>query len=170
MSDFGQAIIMFVQSHSPWAAPIVFVLAFCESFAFVSLIVPATVILFGVGGLIGATGIAFWPIWTVAVLGAIGGDWLAYDLAFRFKGKIVRWWPLSRHPDLVARGMGFFETWGGAVVLGRLFGPLRASVPIAAGICRMPWLKFQIANVTSAVMWATGILTPGAVGVRWLIG
>jgi hypothetical protein len=42
MSDFGQAIIMFVQSHSPWAAPIVFVLAFCESFAFVSLIVPAT--------------------------------------------------------------------------------------------------------------------------------
>jgi hypothetical protein len=34
----------------------------------------------------------------------------------------------------------------------------------------MPWLKFQIANFASAVLWATGILTPGFVGARWLLG
>jgi membrane protein DedA with SNARE-associated domain len=171
VNDLAQSTIAFVQSHSGWAAPIVLALAFCESFAFVSLIVPATVILFGVGGLIGASGIDFWPIWLAAVLGAVAGDWLAYDLVLRFEDKIVHLWPLSRDPSLVARGVVFFERWGAlAVFVGRFFGPLRAAVPIAAGLCRMPWLKFQFANVVSAIVWATGILAPGAIGMRWLMG
>ncbi len=86
MSDLSEATIAFVQSHSGWVAPIVFVLAFCESFAFVSLIVPATVILFGVGGMVGASRIEFGVIWLAAALGAVVGDWLAYDLALQFQG------------------------------------------------------------------------------------
>jgi membrane protein DedA with SNARE-associated domain len=171
MNDFTLSTIEFLRNHSDWAAPIVFVLAFCESFAFISLIVPATVILFGVGGIIGVSGIEFWPIWLASVLGAIAGDWLAYDLALRFEGKIVHTWPLSRDPALVARGIAFFERWGAlSVFAGRFFGPLRAVVPIVAGICRMPWLQFQFANVASALVWATGILAPGAIGMRWLVG
>jgi membrane protein DedA with SNARE-associated domain len=171
MSGLGHATIAFVQSHSGWAAPIVLILAFCESFAFVSLIVPATVILFGVGGLIGASGIKFWPIWLAAAAGAIGGDWLAYALAFRFKENIAAIWPLSRDPKLLARGVAFFRRWGIlAVFVGRFFGPLRAAVPLAAGVCAMPWLKFQCANVASALIWAAGILAPGTIGMRRLLG
>jgi membrane protein DedA with SNARE-associated domain len=171
VNDLTQSTIAFVQNHSGWAAPIVLGLAFCESFVFVSLIVPATVILFGIGGLIGASGIDFWSIWLAAVLGAVAGDWLAYDLALRFGDKIVHLWPLSRDPTLVVRGVAFFERWGAlAVFVGRFFGPLRAAVPVAAGICRMPWFKFQLANVASAIVWATGVLAPGAIGVRWLMG
>lgn len=171
MSDLGPATIAVVQSHSGWAVPIVLVLAFCESFAFISLVVPATVILFGIGGLIGATGIEFWPIWVAAVVGAAGGDWVAYALAFRFRDNIVHIWPLSRDPNLIARGIAFFERWGiVAVFVGRFFGPLRAAVPLAAGACAMPWLKFQSANAASALVWATGILAPGTIGMRWLLG
>ena len=148
-----------------------FVLAFCESFAFISLVVPATVILFAVGGLIGASGLEFWSIWLAAVLGAIAGDWLAYELAMRFEDKIVRMWPLSRDPAKVNRGMAFFRRWGMfSVFIGRFFGPLRAVVPIAAGLCQMSRLKFQLSNVASALVWATGILAPGAMSMRWLMG
>jgi membrane protein DedA with SNARE-associated domain len=171
MRDLGEATIAFVQSHSGWAAPIVFVLAFCESFAFISLIVPATVILFGVGGMVGASKIEFGAIWIAAALGAVAGDWLAYDLALRFKGMIAHWWPLARDPGLLIRGAVFFKRWGMlAVIVGRFFGPLRAAVPITAGLCGMSWLKFQIANVVSAIIWAAGILAPGAIGMRWLLG
>jgi membrane protein DedA with SNARE-associated domain len=105
------------------------------------------------------------------VIGAVVGDWLAYDLAARFKLAIVRIWPLSRHPELVSRGSTFFERWGVvAVFLGRFLGPLRAMVPIAAGVCGMSWVRFQIANATSALVWATGILAPGTVGLRWWNG
>jgi membrane protein DedA with SNARE-associated domain len=170
MSGLTQSTIAFIQDHRAWGAPIVFGLAFCESFAFISLIVPATGILLGVGGLIEAAGIEFWSIWVAAAFGAIAGDWLAYDLAFRFKERIIQMWPLSRRPALVARGVGFFQHWGMiAVFCGRFFGPLRAIAPIAAGLHAMPWWKFQIANLASAVLWATGILTPGFVGMHWLM-
>jgi membrane protein DedA with SNARE-associated domain len=29
-------------------------------------------------------------------------------------------------------------------------------------------LAFEVANVTSALVWATGILAPGAFGLKWL--
>ncbi len=171
MQNFAGATIAFIQNHEGWTAPIVFALSFCESFAFVSLAVPATVILFGVGGLIGASGIAFWSVWVAAALGAFVGDWLAYELALYFKDQIAHWWPLSRNPAALSRAIIFFRRWGMlAVFVGRFFGPLRALIPLAAGLCELARLKFQIANVGSAIVWAAGILAPGAVGVRWMVG
>ena len=171
MENFARSIISLVRDHREWGVLIVFVLAFCESFAFVSLLVPATVILIGLGGLVAAADIEFWPIWLAAVLGAIAGDWLAYELAFHFRDALFRRWPLAGRADLVARGVGFFEKWGVLAVFGgRFFGPFRAIVPIVAGLNAMPRLRFQIANVASAVLWATGILLPGSYGVRWLLG
>jgi membrane protein DedA with SNARE-associated domain len=163
-------ILGFVREQESWAPPIVFILAFGESLAFVSLLLPATVILFGIGGLIGATGIGFWPIWLAAASGAAFGDWLSYWLGYHYKHEVARLWPLSRHPDLLQRGEAFFRKWGTAgIFFGRFLGPLRAAVPLVAGFCAMPLVPFQIANVASALVWATGILTPGAIGVRWLL-
>lgn len=59
---FNDAItttIDFVRVHEAWAIPIVFILAFGESLAFLSLLLPATVILLGLGALIGESGIPF---------------------------------------------------------------------------------------------------------------
>jgi membrane protein DedA with SNARE-associated domain len=166
----GDAILIFVRDHESWAAPIVFVLAFGESLAFISLLLPATVILFGIGGLIGATGIGFWPIWLAAAVGAALGDWLSYWLGYRYKHEIARLWPLSRHPDLIPRGEALFRKWGTAgIFFGRFFGPLRSAAPLVAGICAMPLLPFQVANVASALVWATGILTPGTIALGWLL-
>lgn len=171
MNAIAEATILFVQEHQSWAPPIVFALAFCESFAFVSLLVPATGILFGIGGLIGAADLQFWSIWLAAALGAIVGDWAAYEIAVRFKDRTAQMWPFSHNPTLLPRAIEFFRKWGTvAVFIGRFFGPLRAVVPIVAGLHGMPWLKFQIANVASAALWAGGILAPGFIGIRWLVG
>ncbi len=171
MEDFTQSTIAFVQQHQQWAIPVVFLLSFCESFAFISLFVPATGILFGLGGLIGAADILFWPIWIAAALGAVAGDWLAYGISLRLKERITQLWPFKNHHALVARGLAFFERWGLiAVFFGRFFGPLRAIVPIAAGLYAMPWPVFQLANLGSAAIWATGVLTPSFLSVRWMVG
>ena len=62
-----------------------------------------------------------------------------------------------------------FERWGAIGVFGgRFFGPLRCIMPLIAGICGMRQLPFQIANVASALIWATGVLSPGWVVERWL--
>ncbi|MDM0106949.1 DedA family protein [Variovorax sp. J22R24] len=169
LDEMTQAVIAFIRAHEGWGVPIVLALAFGESLAFISLLLPATVILFGVGFLISGSGIAFWPIWCAAAVGAFLGDWLSFWIGGRLKGDVAKYWPLSRHPDLIPRGHRFFERWGVAgVFFGRFFGPLRASVPLAAGICEMPAATFQIANIASSIVWATGILAPGAFGIQWM--
>ena len=168
--DMSSVVLPFVREHEIWAAPLVFALAFGESLAFVSLLLPATAVLFGVGGLIGAAGIHFWPIWLAAVLGAALGDWVSYWLGFHYQHAIGQVWPLSRHPDLLTKGEAFFRKWGVfGIFLGRFFGPLRSAVPLVAGLCAMPGLPFQLANITSACVWATGILGPGRLLFGWLL-
>ena len=49
--------------------------------------------------------------------------------------------------------------------IGRFFGPVRAVIPLAAGIMRMGRGRFWFANVTSAIVWAPMLLFAGdAVG------
>jgi membrane protein DedA with SNARE-associated domain len=163
-------LLAWISDHGAWAPVVVFVLAFAESLAFISLLVPATVILVGAGGLIGVTHLPFWPNWLAAALGAALGDWISFWLARHYKDAVTGFWPLSRHPALLARGEAFFRRWGlGGVFIGRFFGPLRATVPLAAGISGMREIPFQLANFASAVVWAAAILGPGAFGVRWLM-
>lgn len=169
ISHLYDTILLFVREQQGFAAPIVFLLAFGESLAVISLLLPASILLFGIGGLIGVSGIGFWPIWGAAVLGAVLGDWLSYWAGQHFQHGIANMWPLSRHPRMLPRGHAFFEKWGfWGIFLGRFFGPLRSVVPLVAGICAMPQWLFQIANVTSALVWASGILLPGVIGLHWL--
>ena len=166
MQEHVEAILAFVRTHGEFAAPIVFALAFGESLAFISLLLPATVLLVGVGALIGASGLDFWPIYFAAALGAGFGDWLSYWLGYHYHAQIARLWPFSKHPELLPQGHVFFEKWGwSGVFIGRFFGPLRAVVPLVAGACEMPQAKFQIANWASAFLWAGLLLGPGAYGL-----
>ncbi|HVJ51029.1 MAG TPA: DedA family protein [Aliidongia sp.] len=170
MEALSGAILDIVRAHAVLAPPIVFALAFGESLAFVSLLLPATVLLVGGGGIVSAAGIGFWSIWSAAAAGAALGDWVSYWLGLHYKEAIGGIWPLSRHPALLSRGQAFFEKWGAAgVFLGRFFGPLRSVMPLVAGICAMPLIPFQIANLTSAVLWATAVLAPGWLAVEWLL-
>jgi membrane protein DedA with SNARE-associated domain len=169
LSELTDAIIAFTRDHEGWAPAIVFVLAFGESLAFISLLLPATVILWGVGMLAGASGMALLPLWIAAAIGAAMGDWLSYWLGLHYHRQIAAIWPLSRHPDLIPRGRRFFEKWGVlGVFIGRFFGPLRAAVPLVAGACAMPRLPFQIANWASAALWGFVTLAPGKFGFELL--
>jgi membrane protein DedA with SNARE-associated domain len=170
MEALVDAILDNIGNNAILVPPVVFVLAFGESFAFISLLLPATVLLAGGSGIIGAAGVDFWPIWLAAAAGAVLGDWVSYWLGFHYKAAISRIWPFSRHPALLTKGQTFFANWGAAgVFLGRFFGPLRCVVPLVAGVCAMPQIPFQIANLTSAVLWATAVLLPGRLAVQWLL-
>ena len=171
LEHFTEWVIAFVRTHEAWAAPVVFALAFGESLAFLSLLLPATVILLAIGGLMGASGIAFLPVWIAAVTGSILGYALSYWIGLYFKDDIVNIWPFSRYPEMIPRGQAFFNKYGAyGVFLGHFFGPLRAVVPVVAGMYAMPQIPFQIANVLSSTLWSTGILVPGFVGLKYWLG
>jgi membrane protein DedA with SNARE-associated domain len=171
LEAYAQPVIEFVRIHESWAAPIVFALAFAESLVFFSLLVPAWGALVGIGALIGMTGIDFWSIWVAGAVGAALGDWVSYWLGHTFKSSIAGMWPLKNNPDLLPRGERFVARWGvAAIFIGRFFGPLRASVPLVAGILAMAWWPFQFANFISAFVWAAVLLAPGTLGLKFLTG
>ena len=170
LEELGHTVLEFVRLHQALAAPIVFALAFAESLAFLSFIVPAWAVLVGIGAMMKTADIAFLPVLLAGALGAALGDWLSYWLGYACKDRIARMWPFSTHPNLLARGEAFIQKWGPlAIFFGRFSGPLRASVPIVAGMLGMPQKSFQIANVTSALIWVAVLLELGDTGaLAWV--
>lgn len=83
---------------------------------------------------------------------------------------------------MVARARLFFGWFGFASIFpGRFLGPIRATVPLVAGVLRMDHRLFQLANVGSAILWVPLLFAPGyfavrtwgaddMIDVRWLMG
>ncbi len=162
MAELFQQLLHWVEANPGWAGAVVFLMAFAESMAIVGMVVPGVAILFTVGALIGAGALDFWQMVAWAVVGAILGDGLSFWLGRRYRHQLTRLWPFSRHPETLERGIAFFEKYGGkSVVIGRFFGPVRAVIPLVAGMMAMPPGRFLAANILSALAWAPAYLLPG---------
>jgi membrane protein DedA with SNARE-associated domain len=174
VETYTQAIVDFARVYEVWAPPIAFVLAFGESLVFLSFFIPAWGALIALGVLIEAGDLRFWPIWFGATMGAAIGDWVSYWIGVKIGPSVAQIWPVSRHPELLSKGISFVRRWGvSAIFIGRFFGPLRSSVPVAAGIFRMPYWHFQMTNFASALLWTGVLLSIGdVVGIvfHWVSG
>lgn len=155
-------MIDFFRAHVEWVLPSIFVLSFLKALAFVSLVVPTSVVVAAIGAMVGLSGVSLWPAWLMMTVGAGLGDWVSYGLGLHLKDRARLYWPFTRYPGLLPRGERFFRRWGAlSVALCRFFSPLRATVPLLCGIFEMsPWV-FQLANWLSAILWATIVLGIG---------
>src|SRR5271166_3288768 len=95
--------------------------------------------------------------WSIA--GAVVGDMVTYWIGRWIGPSVVHHWPLNRDKAAVARARLFFRKYGFlSIFIGRFLGPVRPTIPLVAGIMRMRHLTFQIANVTSAMVWVPFML------------
>ncbi len=147
--------IAFIGQHSAWAFWIALVFAFAENLAFLSIAIPSTAILVGVGALVATGELSFTPIFLGAALGALMGATVSWFLGVVFGDHMLRIWPLKNYPDLVERGKQAFVKWGpAAIIAGHFFGPLRPVAFLLCGIALMPFARFQIFNVLGSIGWA----------------
>lgn len=169
MEELIEQAADFITRYSFWAGPIVGMLAFGESLAFVGLLIPATALMIAVGGLIGSGVIDPLPIYIWAASGAVLGDWVSYAIGRRIGPSVYRHRLLVRYRPSVARARLFFRKYGiVAVFLGRFLGPLRSTVPLVAGVMDMGKRPFQIANIASALLWVPVMFAPGFLAARSL--
>ncbi|WP_290736536.1 DedA family protein [Amaricoccus sp.] len=160
-----ERLLDFVRDNATWAPYIAFAFAFAETVAFVSILIPSTAILFGVGGLVATGALQLFPLWVGASLGALTGSTLSWWLGRRFGPSILSAGPLRNQQPTVERGKGLFVRFGpAAVLIGHFFGPLRAVAFVLAGAATMAFLRFQLANVPGALAWAYAIPKSGAIG------
>jgi membrane protein DedA with SNARE-associated domain len=155
MDGLIDSILGFVRDNREWAFWIALVFAAGETTAFLSIIIPSTAILLGVGALVATGQLTLFPIWAGASIGAVIGSFFSYYLGWRYNDAILRIWPLRNHPELVERGNTAFRKWGViAVIIGHFFGPLRAVVFVMAGISRIPPVLFAPVNIIGCLAWA----------------
>jgi membrane protein DedA with SNARE-associated domain len=171
MHDIVHTAVEFIKLHAMWAGPIMFVVSFGESFVGISILFPGTTIMVLAGTMVrwqfnphGT--LDMWPLLIGGFSGAVLGDAISFWLGERFGHLLDKHWYFVRHPDLLPRGYKFFERFGiASVFVGRFFGPVRAVIPLVAGIMKMGRPQFWIANIGSALIWAPALLLVGT-GVR----
>ncbi|WP_250452983.1 VTT domain-containing protein [Caballeronia sp. ATUFL_M2_KS44] len=157
-------LLHLLSGHPEWALAVVLLASFLESLAFIGTFVPGSTAMFVAGALVGAGALNLGWVMVCAIVGAIAGDAASFWLGARHAATITQMWPFRRHPGALAAGKRYFEAHGAkSVVLARFVGPMRAVVPVVAGISGMPPARFFVVNVVSALIWAPLHILPGVV-------
>jgi len=149
----------YVLLHRDLAGPILGIIAFGESLVLVGLFFPATFIMVFAGLAIQQGQLDGLTVMAWSVAGAVVGDAVTYWIGRWIGPSIVHHWPLNREKEAVAKARLFFRKYGFlSIFIGRFLGPVRPTIPLVGGIMRMEHLTFQIANVTSAILWVPFML------------
>ena len=156
-------LFIFVQetakAHPLWCFPIAAAIAFTESFVGISALIPGTVLLLTMGGVIEASHISLVPAVTGAFLGSMAGDWICYSLGAKYHHQIINLWPFRQFEAQIEKGFDFFRRWEvWAVFIGRFTGPFRAWIPLIAGMSEVKFWHFQITNAAATAIWAVAII------------
>lgn len=162
MFDVVNPFLQWLNAHPHLAGLGTFIISTAESVAIIGTIVPGSVMMTAIGALAGAGVIPLWSTIFWAILGAIVGDGISYRIGYSFKENLHNVRPFKTRPYLLEKGEAFFHKFGGmSVFIGRFVGPVRAIVPLVAGMLGMkPW-RFYLANVASAIGWAPVYMLPG---------
>ena len=151
---------------------VIFILVFVESGLLVGFFLPGDSVLFAAGLLAAEPGsdLNLWLLAGGTAVAAIAGDAVGYWTGRR----LGRPWLLrkaGKNADRVHRAEAFYERWGSlAVIIARFIPWVRTFTPIIAGIARMPYPKFLLANVLGALIWGAGMILLGyvAYNVPWV--
>jgi len=137
--------------------------AFAEAAAFVGFVLPGETSLL-IGGVLAHEKV--WPLWlflVCAIIGAIAGDSVGYEVGKHFGPRIevsrlgrlvgAKRWALAQHI--------FDKYHGGAIFFGRAQALLRALVPALAGMNKVPYRTFLKWNAAGGIVFSTVVVLLG---------
>jgi membrane-associated protein len=162
MSLISSTVDQILTLHGLPAYGLVGTLVFAEAALFVGFVLPGeTAVLLG-GVLANRHQVSLPLILTVAVLAAVIGDSVGYEVGRHFGSRLLNVRIFDRHRESLEKGQAALKRNGGrAVFLGRFTAFLRAVMPGLAGTSKMPYRRFLAFNALGGLIWAAGFTVLG---------
>ena len=141
---------------------VLFAIIFCETGLVVLFFFPGDTLLF-IAGAFCATGQMSYPLlMALLIVAAVTGNTLNYYIGEAVGQRMFthnyRW----INKDALRRTHDFFEKHGGkTIILARFVPVVRTFAPFVAGVSDMTHWRFQLYNVTGAVLWVASLVTAG---------
>lgn len=141
---------------------VVFAIIFCETGLIVLFFFPGDTLLFIAGAFCATGEMNLGVLVGLLILAAVGGNtlnyWIGEAIGHRVFTHDYRW----INKDALRRTHDFFEKHGGkTIILARFVPVVRTFAPFVAGISDMTHARFQMYNLTGAVLWVAGLVTAG---------
>jgi len=162
VSFLGSILDHILKPHGLEAYLLVGGLAFAEAALLVGFVLPGeTAVLLG-GVLAFQHQVSLSLIAVVAVVAAISGDSVGYEVGRHFGTRLLKTRLFARHQQGLEKGQQALRDNGGrAVFLARFTAFLRAVMPGLAGTARMPYRRFLAFNAAGGLVWALGFTLLG---------
>jgi membrane-associated protein len=162
VSVISSVVDEILRLHGAAAYALVGSITFAEAALFVGFVLPGeTAVLLG-GVLANQHRVSLPLIAAVAVLAAITGDTVGYEVGRHFGTRLLGSRVFERRRAGLERGQQALRDNGGrAVFLARFTAFLRAVMPALAGTAAMPYRRFLAFNAAGGLTWAIGFTLLG---------
>jgi len=153
---------MLLNQYGVYVYAVLFAIVFCETGLVVLFFFPGDTLLF-IAGAFCATGEMSYPLlMALLIVAAVTGNtlnyWIGEAIGQRVFTHDYRW----LNKDALRRTHDFFEKHGGkTIILARFVPVVRTFAPFVAGVSDMTHARFQMFNITGAVLWVAGLVTAG---------
>lgn len=162
--DYIQPVLQTLHQHPRWGFLLTFFISFLETMPILGTFIPGSITMTMIGTLIGAGILPAAQTMVWAMFGAFLGDCTGFWIGHHFQDQLPHIWPFRRFPKFLEKSEAFIAQHGGkSVIIGRFVGPGRSLVPLVIGLLRLSWLRFIVAAIPSAVLWAIAYMLPGII-------
>jgi undecaprenyl-diphosphatase len=162
MGSWLDSITAWLTVNPSWLGAAIFLVSCLECLAIAGIVVPGTVALFAIAALAGSGILPLSEALLLGFLGGLLGDVVSYFLGRRFHQNIRRLPGLRHHPEWIAGAETYFQRYGiASLLVGRFIGPLRPMLPMVAGMCDMPFVRFAGVSLIAAAGWSVAYILPG---------
>lgn len=148
--------------YGTYVYAVLFAIVFCETGLVVLFFFPGDTLLFIAGAFCATGEMNFALLMTLLITAAVTGNTLNYYIGQAIGHRVFthdyRW----IDKDALKRTHDFFERHGGkTIIIARFVPVVRTFAPFVAGISDMTHARFQMFNVTGAVLWVGSLVTAG---------
>jgi membrane-associated protein len=153
---------MLLSQYGVYVYAVLFAIVFCETGLVVLFFFPGDTLLFIAGAFCATGEMNYLLLMALLITAAVTGNtlnyWIGEAIGHRVFTHDYRW----INKEALHRTHEFFEKHGGkTIILARFVPVVRTFAPFVAGVSDMTHARFQLYNVTGAVLWVVTLVTGG---------